>query len=376
MKLRRYNGIAFLAALFLAPVLLLQSGDGSALLDALGSQDQPFQQMESAMKACLPGADFLRRLQISLKYAGGNKQQNGVFISEDMLMLDVQLKSQAIVNANITRMLDFVEQFQRNSYVMLIPTACAVQQSKVPYDTVAPLYNQKQQLLDDVYRRVSGYLTPIDVYPTLRNHQEEYIYYRTDNTTTGLGGYYIYAVAAQKLGLKPRGIHEFSVEHLDYNYYGDLYARSPYREIPPDRISAYSMSKYWRYYTVTHYENDGRSRRYYTLYPQFREVLGDVKDVLLGGVSPIVTIDVGNAAESTRQLLIFGDRSMQSYLPFLLVHYPKVTFVDTASISPSLLEQVDVSRYNQILFAYMADSFIDSDQLSILSWLPQRQEPA
>lgn len=127
---------------------------------------------------------------------------------------------------------------------------------------------------------------------------------------------------------------------------------------------------------MTHYENDGRSRRYYTLYPQFREVLGDVKDVLLGGVSPIVTIDVGNAAESTRQLLIFGDRSMQSYLPFLLVHYPKVTFVDTASISPSLLEQVDVSRYNQILFAYMADSFIDSDQLSILSWLPQRQEPA
>ena len=175
MKLRRYNGIAFLAALFLAPVLLLQGGDGSALLDALGSQDQPFQQMESAMKERLPGADFLRRLQISLKYAGGNKQQNGVFISEDMLMLDVQLKSQAIVNANITRMLDFVEQFQRNSYVMLIPTACAVQQSKVPYDTVAPLYNQKQQLLDDVYRRVSGYLTPIDVYPTLRNHQEEYI---------------------------------------------------------------------------------------------------------------------------------------------------------------------------------------------------------
>ena len=39
MKLRRYNGIAFLAALFLVPVLLLQSGDGSALLDALGSQD-------------------------------------------------------------------------------------------------------------------------------------------------------------------------------------------------------------------------------------------------------------------------------------------------------------------------------------------------
>ena len=59
---------------------------------------------------------------------------------------------------------------------------------------------------------------------------------------------------------------------------------------------------------------------------------------------------------------------MQSYLPFLLVHYPKVTFVDTASISPSLLEQVDVSRYNQILFAYMADSFIDSDQLSILGF--------
>ena len=41
----------------------------------------------------------------------------------------------------------------------------------MPYDSIAPLYNQPQ-LIDDVYRRVSGHVTAINVYPTLFNHPE------------------------------------------------------------------------------------------------------------------------------------------------------------------------------------------------------------
>lgn len=271
---KKLSGVVFLAAVFAVPLFLLLRGGGRPLWDAVAGESGTFAKLEQAFAEQFPSSDALRRLQVSLNYMGGGKEQNGVFISGDSLTLDVQPKSLSVINDNTLAMIDFADDYQIPSYVMLIPTACAVQQGKVPYDSIAPLYNQPQ-LIDDVYRRVSGHVTAINVYPTLFNHQDEYIYYNTDNTTTGLGGFYIYTAVAKKLGLRPRALEDFSIEHIDYDYYGDLYALSPYREVSPDRVSVYNYnSQYQRSYTVTHYSADGTSRRYYTLYPKFKKELG------------------------------------------------------------------------------------------------------
>ena len=175
---------------------------------------------------------------------------------------------------------------------------------------------------------------------------------------------------AKKLGLRPRALEDFSIEHIDYDYYGDLYALSPYREVSPDRVSVYNYnSQYQRSYTVTHYSADGTSRRYYTLYPKFKKELGGTMDIPLGGISPVIDIDIGNPSYINR-LLIFGDRSVQSYLPFLLIYYEQVTFVDTATATPELLQSLRLGRYNQVLFAFSVDSYVSADQLSLLSELP------
>lgn len=366
---RRLSGILFLLLMLVMPFLLLGGGAGELRL-AASTRPTPLQAIEETLTRRFPASEFLRRLQISLKYAGGTQEQNGVFISNDTLLADVQPKDQATVNRNTLAMIDFAEKFQRPSYVMLIPTACAVQQSKVPYAYDALLYNQKQ-LIDDVYHRVSGHVTAINVYPVLRNHQAEYIYYRTENSATGLGGYYIYSIAAQRLNIKPRGIEQFEVEHLDYSYYGSLYRLAPYREITPDRVSVYRYAKSEYSYTVTHLDTKG-VRRYFTLYPKFRAQLGNTTDVILGGTSPIIDITSNNIPKTSpngRQLLIFGDRSVQSYLPFLLTHYTHVTVVDTASVTPALLQGIDVASYSQVLFAYSVDSYIGAEQLGMLSKL-------
>ena len=363
---KKISGLVFLLLLLAGLGALLYDGGAAAMRQALSSKE-PFQQLENVVKDRFPLSETLRHLQVSLNYMSGLKEQNGVFISKDALMLDVQPKDQQTINENTQAMLRFSQAYDRASYVMLIPTACAVQQYKVPYNATAPLYNQKQQLIDDVYRQLSGHLTSIDVYPVLHNHQEEYLYYRTDSSPTGLGGYYIYTVAAQKLGLTPRGLGEFDVKHLDYEHYGDLYDLSPYREVEPDRISAYLFSKNWRGYAVTHSDKDGQ-RTYYSLYPEFRKELGDTKDILLGGDSPRIDIDISNP-QYTKQLLIFGDDSFQSYLPFLLIHYEKVTFINTTKASAQQIEALDVSEYNQILFAYSVDHFVTEPVLSVLEGL-------
>ena len=55
----------------------------------------------------------------------------------------------------------------------------------------------------------------------------------------------------------------------------------------------------------------------------------------------------------------------------LMVTYEQVTWVDTRLVTADLLEKIDVSQYSQVLFAYLADQFLETDQLSILSNLPK-----
>ncbi len=360
----RIVGFLFLLVLIAVPVFLLSV---SAFSEVDLSAETYLEKTEKSVAERFPVSESLRRLQVSLRYLGGNQEQNGVFISGDTLMLNVQPpKDLKDANTNMQAIKGFVRNFECPSYLMLIPTASAIQQKKVPH--YAEIYDQKA-FIDEAYRRLSGLVNAIDVYPTLFSHQDEYLYYRTDNTITGLGGYYVYTAVSKKMGdWRVRGLEEFDVDHMDYNYYGDLYKRSPYREITPDRVSAYIFSKYRRYYIVTHYDADG-SRRYYTLYPSWKKQLGGTMDVLLGGMSPVIDISVTNSQQGSR-LLLFTDRSVQSYLPFLLINYGRVTIVDTEKATAEQLKNISVKNYNQVLFAYSVDSFVLSSQLSTLSALP------
>lgn len=367
---KRISGIVFLLVIFLVPLLVFyfRGSDVGPVFPIQDDKTPPIKKAEQTIAEYFPGGGYLRELQIFARYLAGEKEQDGIYIGGDTLMLDVQPKSQDTINLNTLAMVDFVEDFSRPTYVMLIPTACAVLQDKIP--ATAPLYNQKQQLIDAVYQRVSGHITAIDVYPALFGNQKDYIYYRTDNSPTGLGGYYIYSVAAKKLGQKARGLEQFDVEHLDYDYYGDLYEKAPYTEVRGDRVSAYIFSKYQRSYQMTHYDENG-ARRYFTLYPKYKEELGDCMDVILGGMSPVIDIDI-NSTQYNQRLLIFGDRSVQSYLPFLLIHYAQVTVVDVTTVTPELLQElIHPANYNQILFAFSADTFISKDILGVLSQLHQ-----
>lgn len=354
---KKLMGLTFLVMLFTVPVWMLLTGQFAF---AGNEQDST---IETRLQAHFPAMDAFQRLRIALKYIGGSKEQNGVLIADDMLMRNVEPAGQDIIDSNITRIIELSLRFERQVYLMLIPTSSAIQQSKVPYN-FAPRYDQRA-LIDGVYRRMAGNLTVIDVYPTLFNHQNEYIYYRTHNAPTGMGGYYIYTMAAKKLGFSQvRGIDEFDAHHIDFEYRGDLYREAPYNAVTPDRVTEYVFSGR-RGYTMTHYASPMETRRYYTIYPEFRKELGDSMDVLMGGVSPIVDIQVENS-QYNKQLLIFGDSTMQSYLPFLLAHYSRITFVETAQVTTDLLTKINPKDYSQILFAYSVDRFVRDEQLTEL----------
>lgn len=364
LTIKRISGIAFALMLCGIGIFMLYNGAGSEISALVASGSASFEGVEAALTKSAPWTEQMHSLRVALNFIGGGKEQNGIYIADGMLMRDVRPAGQSTINANTSAVIQLAKSIQRPTYLMLIPTASAVVQSKVPYSDIAPLYSQRQ-LIDDVYRIISGNVTAIDVYPVLFNHQTEQIYYNTQNAPTGLGGYYIYTAAARKLGsTSVYGLEQFSVEHIDNEFYGELYEQLPFFNTSADRVSSYTFTNagIGRVSCVMTHRDENGVRRYFTLYPRFKQQLGSSLDVILGGVSPLIDIEMGKP-RNDRNLLIIGDETVQSYLPFLLSHYSHVTFIEAAGAKESITQLVDPDEYSQILVALSVDGFVQSQML-------------
>lgn len=372
---KKLLGLFFLLAVFAVPVYLFITGN-SAKFYSLSQQKNAFPKIEAQMQGKFPGGRELRTMHMTLKYMIGDRYQDRVFVAVkgEALMYDMPAPNQKVVADNTQVMLALSEHLNKPGYLMLIPTASTVQQSKVPGTYIPMLYDQRQ-LIDDIYHDAAKQMTTIDVYPVLRDHKDAYIFYRTKDALTSTGGYYIYTVIAAKLGVRATGLEQYAIEHISYDYYGDLYTAAPYSQVKPDRISFYSDDSAKGSYMVTHIRADGKYR-YFSLYPQYRSQFGGVEQILLAGDSPVVELvnaKLMSRGTQDKTLLIFGDAQTQSYLPFLASNFTKITLVRVDLIDRAQLAEMDFSEYGQVLYAYSVRTFASENHSYKLSVLLEQE---
>ena len=308
---------------------------------------------EGYLKKAVPLARTLKAAKINLRYLLGEREQDNVFITGSRLIENVQPPNSKTVQKNMDAILDFTDRLGRPSYAMLIPTASAVLQSEIP--KFADIYNQKR-FIENVYNNFAGKLSCVDVYSTLFEHSDQYIYYNTESLLTPQGGYLVYDMLTRRMGDAPLSLDRFEIKYLG-EYYGELYDRVECKNVDPDVLSIYPYSGGGKEFTVTHYSE--KTRRYETLYPEHLLALGRPMDVFLGGLSPVV--DIRQKQRAQKSLLVFGDKQMLSVLPFLACGYQQVTLIDLGQITPQQLSEQDFGSYDEVLFAYSTDTFMHSD---------------
>lgn len=318
-----------------------------------------FDTLERRISDAFPFRDALRRAALRIALAGGQTEQNNIFISDEGLIKNVAEPNEQYLRRNTDAVLRFSKQVQVPTYLMLIPTASAVLQQRLP--PYAEIYNQKQ-LIEDVYRQMINKVMTVDVYSTLYSRRSEYIYYRTENNLTALGGYYVYSALGSRL-VDRAGVQDFSRFNIEYGgrFYGDLYRQTGYSGVRADILSMYRHATFSREYTVTH-TGPNDNRVYHTLYPRHFIALGRPLDVYFGGVSAVT--DIRTSTPYARSLLVFGDRTALAWLPFLTHHYERVTLVDLFQLTDIQAGELNLGLYDQILFAYSTETF-DTD-------IPQR----
>lgn len=292
----------------------------------------------------------------------GKKEVNGVFILNDRLIQKVEDYDRTLVAKNVSAINGFAKRVEIPCTMMLIPTACEIQKDQL--DPNVPVLNQKM-LIESVYSRMAGQLSTVDVYSPLYSSKDEYIYYKTDHHWTSLGAYLGYSAASRSLGYQTISLNSFDIQHASHDFYGTLYSKVIYDKTGPDTIDYYSYPKGTTVSKVV-VDTGSSKKNYDSMY--FREYLSqkDKYSSFLGSNQPFVTVH--SNAKSGKKLLVIKDSYANSLVPFLTQHYSEITMVDLRYINVDLNEKLSLDDYDQILFAYNVESFVEDQNIVKLNF--------
>ena len=291
----------------------------------------------------------------------GKNESGGVYLGEGEQLYEKPetLKEEVWRNLDAIRL--FAEEHpETGTYLLLAPGAAGVKPEGLP--PFAPVVDQAEQL-----HQISGYLgeavKEISVYETLREHKEEYLYYRTDHHWTTLGAWYAFLEARQVMGIEAG--QELDMYPVTSRFQGTLASRSGY-QVLSDTISVY-WPREEEQLVVTYVEEQKKSA---SLYASEKLKGRDKYGVFLDGNHPIVKIRT--MADSDRTLLLLKDSYANCFVPFLTSSFREIVLVDPryyyGNIEELLLEQ----NFTDILILYNLNTFLQDDVLHFVLEDPKK----
>lgn len=186
--------------------------------------------------------------------------------------------------------------------------------------------SDEQAAIQYIYDNMDDKVVTIDAFTALKNHSDEYLYFRTDHHWTALGAYYTYSQLMKEKGVTPTSLGKYETMVFD-NFIGTLYAASnqaPSLAENPDVVTAYiplATNK------MTYTDLDGNVVDYDIIY-DVSEWNSDSKyNCFIAGDQPFEEIRNPNMSDGSSCVVIkesFGN----AFVPFLVDHYETVYVVD------------------------------------------------
>ncbi len=286
-----------------------------------------------------------------IKKGYGINPINDIFITNDRLIYNVQTQNTTTAENNSKAVSEFTKKYSKNidCYFGLVPTASEIYKNDLPssYNTL-----NQSKFISDMYSEVSN--STIDIFSILSSQKNNYIFYNTDSSITSLGGYYIYSAIISAMGKTPIPIDRFDIEHTYHNFLGDLYSQTLIKPKYDDTIDLFHYNGFNVVDKVVKYNN---SEQYTNDSIFFKNNLQTTNklNVYLGAPSPVTQIKTLNIGSDN--ILIFKDSLTNNLMQFLPLHFSNITLVDLDLISEKELEELDLNKFDSILFLYDVDNF-------------------
>lgn len=212
-----------------------------------------------------------------------------------------------------------------NVYCMIIPLSSDITlNSKVRAKLSV---SDQRDATDYMYGSMNSNVKTVEVFNPLKEHKNEYIYFRTDHHWTALGAYYAYLEYCTAAGLYPVRLENCKLQSFD-GFLGTFYndsGQSPALAATPDVVDTYyppcevSM-------TVT--DRNGATYALPLIYDESGSSTASVKySAFISGDNPFSVIT--NASEHVSDVCVVVKESFGNALvPFLVPNYKTIYVID------------------------------------------------
>ncbi len=312
--------------------------------------------IENLVSENIPFRDKLSGLMDTIRYASGVRRFDDIYIgNEGSLLKDIKKPTGRTFSLAKNYILSYADKNQIKPYFMLIPTSAVILQQEIESFASDDIYNQRN-MINNMYSLFEGKVRTTDIYQTLYDHRGEYIYYHTEDLPTSLGGYYIYTELCSRLGIEQNSLDSFSSAYAAHGFYGSLATDFFKPCCKPDFISLYEYIGEKQSLIIEHYDSKGVFGISESIFI-YDENIEDKTDMVFGKVSRRIEITHLEAGKENDSILIFGDETIKSWLPFLIPNYGRLTFIDLNTCSEEMLSSINTENYSQVLFAYSTANF-------------------
>ena len=293
-----------------------------------------------------PARDFWVSLKSSTETTLGKTENNSVVLGKDGQLFNKVLRlDEETWNSHTEALLEFAKRHGEKLTVALVPNSYAILSDRLP----AGLHELDQKsVIDSLYERLTPFACTADLFPTLSAHSKEYIYYRTDHHWTTLGAWYGYESLCTTLGLTSTPLSSWEGHEVS-DFYGTYYSRSRLSGAQADTITWYDIP-------VESVSCDGVAMD--GLYDFSRFETRDKYSAFLHGNHGITVIR-GKNPSSSKKLLVLQDSFGNILTPYFSQNYAEITVIDLRHFAPSINAFINENDFDDILFLYSFDGFLD-----------------
>jgi len=183
-------------------------------------------------------------------------------------------------------------------------------------------------MIDYVYSALSDSVISIDAYSQLRQHTDDYIYFRTDHHWTQLGAYYAYTAFCKALDLSCTSLDSYTTGSIE-NFVGSMYTftksypQSAVLKNNPDTLYYYKPAAEC---TVTAYSDSTMSDGWSL--PLISSSVNSSNKYLafLSGDHALAKVET--PLKNGKKIVILKESYGNAFIPFLVDHYEEIYVVD------------------------------------------------
>lgn len=285
----------------------------------------------------------------------GKIENNGIIKGKNGYLFHKQIIVNKQFEKNKQELEKFIGQVKVPVALALVPNSYAIMTADYP--VIMPNMNQKE-VIASFYKEMErkGNVNSIDMFTLLNEHNNEYIYYRTDHHWTTLGAYYGYEAYCKETGQTPVSQKDLVPVEIK-GFYGTYYSKYKGKGIAPDTITYYDIP-------IEKMQIDKEQKA--SLYDLNKVSTHDKYGMFLYGNNSLAIIKSKNTSTDGKEkhkLLVIKDSYANSLIPYLTYQYDEIYVVDLRYFTGGVNTLIQENEIDQVLVIYNFDTFMSDNNV-------------